>query len=118
MCNLLEVPVFQKLVGCECRISTRLFHTSSGKLDVKSGSKVLAADSNKTEGRDDGSTPLFSLNRDRSFVPVGYHFIGAGEYGTWARAISLANESFALHHVEDCRRAAIPDTQATLQHRG
>jgi len=59
VCNLLEVPVFQKLVGRECRISTKLFHTSCGKLDVKPGRKVLAADSNQTDGRVEGSTLLF-----------------------------------------------------------
>ena len=49
------------------------------------------------------------------FVPLRDQFEGAREHGTRAGAVSLADETFALHLIEHGGGAAITDAQSTLQ---
>src|SRR5688572_530371 len=51
------------------------------------------------------------------FVPVGNHLVSATEHGTRTRTIGLTDQSFAFHHVENRRGAAVADTQPSLQYR-
>ena len=56
------------------------------------------------------------LDSYRGFVPVRNHFVSAAEYRTRPRPIRLADESFALHYIEDSRGPTIADAQTPLQH--
>ena len=117
MCILLEVQEVQKLVRREDVISTSLFHRSCGKEcrapKWQTFSPILWLETKLP--RQIEANDLFNCNR--SFVPVGNHFIGTAEHGTRAGAIGLTDEPFALHHVENCRGATIADAQASLQNR-
>ena len=57
------------------------------------------------------------LNVGAHLVPLGDHLVGAAEHGARAGTVGLADQPFALHHVEDGGGATVADTQATLQHR-
>lgn len=51
-----------------------------------------------------------------AFVPLRDHFISASEHGPRPRAVCLADQTFALHDVQNRRRAAVADAQTPLQH--
>jgi len=42
-------------------------------------------------------------------VPLGDHLVGAAQDGAWARTVSLSDQAFAFHHVEDRGGAAVTD---------
>src|ERR1051325_9418255 len=64
-----------------------------------------------------GSDSRSSVYIGGHFIPVGDHLVRTTKHWTRARTVSLPDQTFAFHHVEDRGGAPVTDAQTPLEHR-